>query len=99
MKKVHANSALADTGFRQIFVKLTSFCTFYLRHYILTVHVDINSNYIKVVSIIPYFTHSMEFNITQFQTAQIERFKILVHKDGNYQSTKIDFNLMKTRFG
>ena len=35
----------------------------------------------------------------QFQTAKIQHFKLLAHKDVNYPSTKIDFNLTKTKIG
>ena len=55
------DSYLAETGFRQNNVdgKFTSSCAYYLTHFIFTEHVHINSNYIKVVSVTSYFTHSM----------------------------------------
>ena len=46
---------LAETDFRQSNVdrQLTSSCAYCVRHYIFTVHVHINSKYIKIVSIMP----------------------------------------------
>ena len=88
---------LAKTGFRQnnIDGNLTSLCAYYLKHYIFTSHVHINSNYIKILSITPYFTHSVEFYVTQFQTAKIKYFKLLVHEDVNYKgSTAMNSNFL-----